>query len=131
VTVCDAEHLREWMYNFIVDHTGENAPFFNLLERHASSWDEDLPLTDAELDRARIFQELVGSLATILGSEEAAGDWLLHSSIFQEFGGAAPLLYLEQGGFWTMSLLNDVLLIAKSLPTDPLGLKTASSRPAR
>lgn len=124
MTVPDAEHLREWMYNFIVDHTGEDGTFHNLLEREISRWDETLPLNGPELDRAEIFKELVDALASILGSENAAGEWLTHSSIFKKYGGVRPLMYLEGGGFWSMSLLNDVLLIAKALPMDPLGLRS-------
>lgn len=59
----------------------------------------------------------------MLGSEEAVGRWLNHSSIFKEFGGAPPMMYLEEGGFWSLSLLNDVVKIVHAHPTDPLGFR--------
>lgn len=119
----DPEILRKWMFEFLIDHTGECCSYHNILERSAARYDESLPFNGPELDRAELFQELVTGLAVILGSEEAVGGWLMHSTIFNEFGGAPPIMYLEEGGFWTLSLLNDVVKIARAHPTDPLGLR--------
>jgi hypothetical protein len=115
------------MYNFLVDHTGDITAFYNILERSSLAWDETAPLSSAEQDRAEIFQELVGSLTSILGSEEAAGKWLMYSSTFKTAGGSSPLSFLEEGGFWTLSLLQEMLAIAQAYPTDPLGLRSEAS----
>lgn len=117
------ETLREWMFNFLVDHAGEEFSFHNILERPVSRQDELLSLNGPELDRAELFKELVEGLATILGSQDAAGRWLMHSSVFNEHGGAPPIMYLEEGGFWALSLFNDVVKMAHAYPTDPLGLR--------
>jgi hypothetical protein len=119
----DPELLREWMFNFTVDHTGEDCSFYNILERPSSRQDEQLPFNGPELDRAELFHELVTGLVDVLGSEEAVGRWLNYSSIFKEFGGAPPMMYLEEGGFWALSLFNDVVKIAHAHPTDPLGFR--------
>lgn len=37
-------------------------------------------------------------MAGILGSEEAVGRWLMHSTIFDEFGGAPPSCILKKEG---------------------------------
>lgn len=121
----DSEHLRTWMFDFLIDCTGEDCAFYKILER---SWqDESSPLNGPELDRAVLFQELVQGLTTFLGSEQAVGRWLAHSSIFVEHGGAPPIMYLEEGGFWSLSLLNDVVKIAGAHPGDPLGLRYEAS----
>jgi hypothetical protein len=125
----DEKPLREWMFGFLIDHTGEDCTYHNMLERSMSRYGEFTPLNGPELDRAEIFKELVTSLTDLLGSEDAAGQWLMHSAVFREFGGTSPIHYLEEGGFWTLSLLADVIKIAKAHPTDPMGLRAESKRP--
>jgi hypothetical protein len=115
------------MFEFLIDHAGECCSYHNILERTAARYDETLPLNGPELDRAELFRELIEGLRKILGSEEAAGRWLMHSSIFKEYGGASPIMYLEEGGFWALSLLNDVIKIAQAHRTDPLGLRFEAS----
>jgi hypothetical protein len=116
------EILRRWMRNFLVKSTGDNASFFQILERPRSVPD-DAPLSSSELDRARVFRELISGLTSILGTEEAVGTWLTHSVVFNHYGDAAPIDYFEGGGFWALSLLTDIVKIAKAHPTDPLGLR--------
>jgi hypothetical protein len=120
----EANALCEWMFGFLIDHTGDDCAFHNILERSSSRYGEFTSLDDAELDRARIFKELITSLSEILGSEEAAGTWLVDSSAFSEHGGVPPIHYLQEGGFWSLSLLSDAVTIAKAYPWDPLGLRT-------
>jgi hypothetical protein len=119
----DPEFLREWMFGFLVEHSGDDCAYHNILERDLSRSDELLPLNGPERDRAEIFRELVASLTELLGSEKAAADWLMHSAMFDKFGGATPIEYLQEGGFWTLSLMNDALKIAEAHPADPLGLR--------
>lgn len=121
--IVDRELLRQWMFDFIIDHAGQDCSFYSILERPSSRQDELLPFNGPELDRAELFHELVTGLLSVLGSEEAVGRWLNHSSIFEEFGGAPPIMYLEEGGFWALSLLNDTVKIAIAHPTDPLGFR--------
>lgn len=118
--------LRRWMWNFLSKSTGDDASFLQILERPGSVLD-DAPLSSSEFDRARIFRELVSALIGVLGSEEAVGRWLMHSVVFRKFGGATPLDYLENGGFWALSLLSNIVKIARAHPTDPLGLNDEAS----
>ncbi len=120
------EILRRWMMNFLLKNTGDHASYLQILERPGSVPD-DAPLSDPELDRARIFRELISGLIHLLGTDEAVGRWLTHSVVFRHYGDAAPIDYLEGGGFWALTLLSDIVKIAKAHPTDPLGLKDEAS----
>ena len=119
----DEGALREWMFNYLLEHTGDDCAYLNILQRGISRYGDLIRLNGDELDRARIFRELVSTLNDLMGSEEAAADWLTHSTRFEEFGGVPPIHYLQEGGFWSLSLLCDTLKIAKAHPSDPLGLK--------
>lgn len=127
----DPEALREWMFGFLIEYTGDDTAYLNILEKSVDRADEFLPFNGSEQDRAEIFHGLVLSLIELLGSEKAAAHWLMHSTIFEQIGGASPIFYLQEGDFWALSLMDDVVKIAKAHPSDPLGLRAEINPKAR
>lgn len=54
---------------------------------------------------------IMQSLLMLCGSEEAAVDWLFHSVSYQQINGNYPYLALENGDFWSLTVLQDWLQI--------------------
>lgn len=104
------DQLSQWLWDYLLQHTGEDRWFYVVLDRRHDVG-SDASLTDAEKDRAEMFKEMIDGLIEIHGGEDAAAEWLLHESEFKRVGESDPIEYLEDGNFWTLALLSDVVKI--------------------
>jgi hypothetical protein len=118
--------LRTWLWDFLMEHVGSEEWYYGLLDR--DSWDGfEVPLNSSEQDGAEMLQDIVDALASLLGSQHAAGRWLCHAKAFQEASACSPVDHLKSGEFDALCLLRDFMLVAKANPDDPLGFRLESA----
>jgi hypothetical protein len=71
-----------------------------------------------ERDRKEALLEILSSLKTLCGSEEAATRWLFRHSFFSEAAGSPPYLSLENHEFWPMQVMLDWLKVFLRMQED-------------
>lgn len=75
-------------------------------------------LHDADADHVHALSRIIGTLADLCGDRQKAFQWLLSNPNYHAIAGSEPYLALEYGGFWSMSMLLDwLLIIARYRPT--------------
>lgn len=121
----EVERHSDWLWSFLVEHTGEDR-FFDAILGRGGGEHPPHPQNGSEIDRLILFRELVDYLVKLRGSEQEAANWLFWNPVFKKVAGAAPFDYLEDGEFQSLSLLHDWLQIAcfvnhqPSSSTDPI-----------
>lgn len=95
----------DWLRSFLLGFAGEELAFDNILGRSTGSHPPHAR-DQAEHDRVELFRALLGNLTELLGSQEAAANWLLHDEHFREAVGYVPFDYLEPGDLDALALLH-------------------------
>lgn len=120
----DAKGRRElkdlscWLRDYLVDHVGESVSFGTLIGRQPPD-DGDDARTIFELDRLKMFREVVDYLTEILGSEGAASEWMFHNEAFKKVAGNDPYDYLSPGEFEALALLHGLLHLSVTQRRSP------------
>lgn len=105
------EQHSDWLWSFLVEHTGEDQ-YFDLLLGRLHGEHPPHPQNVFEKDRLILFRELVDFLIELRGAETEAADWLFNNPAFERAVGISPFQYLEDGEFQALSLLRDWVLVA-------------------